>query len=127
MYRVSPFTYIVSSVLSTGLAETDIVCSDIEELHLSPPLQNQTCQEFLGQYAQFTHGRILNPEATSNCRYCPAARTDDFLATISVRFDERWRNIGILFAYVGFNIVAGIFLYWLARVPKRSRVKEKKA
>lgn len=126
MYRVSPFTYIVSSVLSVGLAQTDIVCSDIEELHLSPPLANQTCQEFLGPYAQFAHGRVMNPEATTDCRYCPAARTDDYLNTIDVRFSDRWMNIGVLFAYVGFNFVAGIFLYWLARVPKRSRVKEKK-
>jgi flagellar biosynthesis/type III secretory pathway M-ring protein FliF/YscJ len=31
---------------------------------------------------------------------------------------RRWRNFGLLWVYVVFNIFAAVFFYWLARVPK---------
>jgi ABC-type multidrug transport system permease subunit len=42
-------------------------------------------------------------------------------------YSDHWRNIGVLFAYVGFNIVAAVFLYWLCRVPKHWSRKVKQA
>ncbi|EED13247.1 ABC multidrug transporter, putative [Talaromyces stipitatus ATCC 10500] len=124
MYRVSPFTYIVSAVLSVGLAQTSVECSSIELLTLSPPNAGETCQSFLSNYILDVGGRIINPNATENCQFCSLATTDEFLAAESIYFSERWRDIGILFAYCGFNVLAAIFLYWLARVPRGNRVKE---
>lgn len=103
MYRVSPFTYLVSAVLSVGLAGTSVKCSDIEILHVPPP-QGQNCSSFLDAYVQMSHGRLLNPEATSDCQVCPVADTDTFIV---------------------FNIFAAIFLYWLIRVPKKRSRKIK--
>ncbi|OKL58610.1 ABC transporter CDR4 [Talaromyces atroroseus] len=124
MYRVSPFTYMVSAVLSVGLAQTAVQCSSIELLSLAPPNAGETCQSFLGSYVSSAGGQLMNPNATSNCEYCSLATTDEFLAAEGIYFSDRWRNIGILFAYCGFNILAAVFLYWLARVPKGNRVKE---
>jgi ATP-binding cassette subfamily G (WHITE) protein 2 (PDR) len=46
MYRVSPFTYLVSGMMATGLANTDVICSSIEYLHLNPP-PGHTCAAYL--------------------------------------------------------------------------------
>lgn len=124
MYRVSPFTYFVSAVLSVGLAQTDVNCSSMELLTLSPPTPGGTCRSFLYNYTTYAGGRIINPDATANCQFCSLATTDDFLAAENIYFSDRWRDIGILFAYCGFNVLAAIALYWLARVPKGNRVKE---
>jgi ATP-binding cassette, subfamily G (WHITE), member 2, PDR len=124
MYRLSPFTYIVSAVLSVGLAGTAVKCSSIELLNLAPPNAGETCESFLGAYVSSAGGQLMNPNATSSCEYCSLATTDQFLDAESIYFSERWRNIGILFAYCAFNIFAAVFLYWLARVPKGNRVKE---
>jgi ATP-binding cassette, subfamily G (WHITE), member 2, PDR len=124
MYRVSPFTYMVSAVLSVGLAQTDVKCSSIELLTLSPPTRGETCQSFLSNYTSYAGGQIINPDATTNCQFCSIATTDDFLAAESIYFSDRWRDIGILFGYCAFNVAAAIGLYWLARVPKGNRVKE---
>ncbi|TQN73727.1 ZEB2-regulated ABC transporter 1, partial [Colletotrichum shisoi] len=43
---------------------------------------------------------------------------DDFLASVNVDFANRWRNFGIMWAFVVFNVAAAFLLYWLARVPK---------
>ncbi|PKX99341.1 pleiotropic drug resistance family ABC transporter [Aspergillus novofumigatus IBT 16806] len=124
MYRLSPFTYLVSSVLSVGLAGTSVKCSDIEILHVPPP-QGQNCSSFLDAYVQMSHGRLLNPEATANCQVCPVADTDTFLAQLSISYSDRWRNVGLLFVYIVFNIFAAVFLYWLIRVPKKRSRKIK--
>ncbi|EZG03190.1 hypothetical protein H106_06691 [Trichophyton rubrum CBS 735.88] len=124
MYRLSPFTYFVSAVLSTGVGRTDIVCAANEILRLTPAA-GQTCMEYLGPYTKFAGGRILTPDATDMCEFCAVADTDTFLKGVNIIFDERWRNIGILFGYIAFNMVGAIGLYWLLRVPKRkSGVKQ---
>ncbi|KAK1142767.1 Multidrug resistance protein [Aspergillus melleus] len=124
MYRVSPFTYLVSSVLSVGLSGTDVECSDIELLRLPPP-DGQNCSTFLGPFAEMAQSRLINPEAGTECLMCTFKKTDQFLETLSINFDDRWRNIGLLFVYIVFNAVAAVFLYWLLRVPKKKSRKEK--
>ncbi|KAL2868039.1 pleiotropic drug resistance family ABC transporter [Aspergillus lucknowensis] len=118
MYRVSPFTYLVSSVLSTGLSGTDVHCSDIEVL-LIPPLEGQTCSEYLGPYARAIQGKLLEPSPTGECRLCAVSTTDQYLSQLSINPDDLWRNVGLLFVYIVFNAVAAVFLYWLIRVPKK--------
>ncbi|KAI9935030.1 hypothetical protein ASPWEDRAFT_117761 [Aspergillus wentii DTO 134E9] len=124
MYRVSPFTYLVSAVMSTGLAGADVKCSDIELLALQPP-SGQNCSAFLDTYVANYGGRLLNGDATSDCQVCSLSTTDQFLEEMSMSPSDTWRNVGLLFVYVGFNFFAAIFLYWLVRVPKNSR-KDKK-
>jgi ABC-type multidrug transport system permease subunit len=76
---------------------------------------------------QYAGGYLANPDATTDCQFCPVSTTDSFLAQLSIFYSDRWRDIGILFAFVGFNILAAVFLYWLARVPKKTTVKEKQS
>lgn len=117
MYRVSPFTYLVSAVLSTGLSGGTVECSSIELLKVDPP-SGQNCSTYLGQYVDLYQANLLNPEATSGCQICSIRSTDTFLAQLSIKFSDHWRNVGLLFVYMGFNIVMALFLYWLIRVPK---------
>ncbi|KAJ5781341.1 hypothetical protein N7457_006501 [Penicillium paradoxum] len=117
MYRVSPFTYLVSSVLSTGLAKTSVECSSIELLTISPP-RGETCSSYLDPYINALHGKLLNPTALRDCQICTMSTTNQFLASLSISDSDIGRNIAVLFVYVGFNVLAAVFLYWLFRVPK---------
>ncbi|KAH0536023.1 hypothetical protein FGG08_007090 [Glutinoglossum americanum] len=119
MYRLSPFTYLVSAVLSVGLANAPARCSDIELLHFEP-VSNITCSSYMASYIQRAGGYIANPEATSDCSFCPISDTNTFLASISVDYSDRWRDFGLLWVYVTFNAAAAAVLYWLVRIPKRS-------
>ena len=118
MYRVSPFTYLVSAVLSTGLSGGNVECSSIELLKVNPP-SGQNCSSYLDQYVNLYQANLLNPDATSGCQICSIRSTDAFLAQLSIKFSDHRRNVGLLFVYVGFNIVMALFLYWLVRVPKK--------
>ena len=42
MYRVSPLTYLIDALLSTGVANTDVTCAPYELVEISPP-QGMTC------------------------------------------------------------------------------------
>ncbi|KAK8188116.1 putative ABC transporter [Phyllosticta capitalensis] len=137
MYRVSPFTYLVSAILSTAVAGASVRCAANEFLVLQPadlsipaPASSSlppaatnatTCQEYLAPYMSVAGGYVDNRDATADCRFCPLADTDAFLAGISARYADAWRNFGILWAYVVFNVCGAFFLYWLVRVPKRVR------
>ncbi|KAF9887930.1 hypothetical protein FE257_009452 [Aspergillus nanangensis] len=118
MYRVSPFTYLVSAMLSTGLSGAEARCEKVEYLTFDPP-DGQTCAQYMNPYINMTHsGYLLEPQATEGCSFCPVDNTNTFLLSISSKFEDAWRNFGLMWVYIAFNIVAAVFIYWLARVPK---------
>ncbi|KIY50620.1 ABC transporter Cdr4 [Fistulina hepatica ATCC 64428] len=123
MYRVSPFTYFVSGMLSTAVAHNKVECAAIEYTVLEPP-SGDTCWQYLDPYVTATGAYLSNPNATSECLVCPMSSTDQFLAEIGIYFDDAWRNFGILWVYIIFNIFASLFVYWLARVPKGRKAME---
>ncbi|KAK7466063.1 Multidrug resistance protein [Stygiomarasmius scandens] len=123
MYRVSPFTYFVEGMLSVGVANAKATCSDIELSIIDPPI-GQTCWQYLEPFITAVGtGDVLNRNATSACQFCALTDTNVFLKTVSASYEHRWRNFGIMWVYVIFNVVAALFLYWLARVPKGAKGK----
>lgn len=120
MYRVSPFTYLVDAMLSTGVANTDVVCAANELLHFQPA-PSQSCDAYMSTYMATLGGRLQNPSATSDCSFCVLDSTNQFLSMISSSYDLRWRNFGILWVFIVFNAVMAVFLYWLVRVPKKQK------
>lgn len=125
MYRISPFTYMVSGMLAVGVANTNVVCAANEFVRLKPP-SNQTCGEYLATFVTATKGNLLNPGSTDECVYCPMSETNTYLAGVSSYYSERWRNFGIVWVFCIFNIAAALFVYWLARVPKNKLGKKTK-
>ncbi|KAL9123282.1 MAG: hypothetical protein Q9187_000154 [Circinaria calcarea] len=120
MYRVSPFTYLISAMLSTGIANTIATCSDIELLTLQPTPGN-SCGEYMQSYISSTGGYLTNANASSDCRFCAVADTNTFLASVSSSYADRWRNLGIMAAFTVFNVFAALGIYWLVRLPKKHK------
>jgi ABC-type multidrug transport system permease subunit len=119
MYRVNPFTYLVSGLLSTSLGNAPMHCAENEFLSFSAPA-NLTCGEYMQDYISAHGGYLLDSEARGgvNCHFCMSDNTNQFLRNINIDFSTRWRDFGLMWVYVVFNTVAAIFLYWLFRVPK---------
>ena len=117
-------TYLVSGLLSTGVANTEVYCAANELLRFQPP-SGSTCGEYMSTYIDVVGGRLSNPNDTSDCSFCPISDTNTFLAGVSSNYDDRWRNFGILWVFVFFNVAAALFIYWLARMPKKNLGKKK--
>ncbi|RFU24398.1 hypothetical protein B7463_g11940, partial [Scytalidium lignicola] len=125
MYRVSPFTYLVDGILSVGLANTKVTCSSIEYLHFDPP-SGKTCGQYMADYIALTGGYLVDANASSDCSFCTVAETNVYLKSLNSDYSHRWRNFGLLWVYILFNVFMAVFLYWVARVPKNKK-KEKEA
>ena len=122
MYRVSPFTYLIGGWAGTGLAGRAVQCVRNELAVFNPP-SGQTCMAYLTPYfEEGAPGQLYNPSATSSCEYCPLRNADQFLAASRVYPSQRWRNLGIGWAYIVFNLFAAILLYYLFRVRRVSFV-----
>lgn len=123
MYRLSPFTYLISAMLSTGLANTSVTCASNELVKFTPP-DGQTCGMYLAKYIDAAGGYLQDSNATDQCSFCTIADTNVFLTSISSNYDNRWRDFGIGMAFIIFNIAASLGLYWLLRMPKGKKNKE---
>ncbi|KAI1451361.1 ABC-2 type transporter-domain-containing protein [Annulohypoxylon moriforme] len=126
MYRVSPFSYLVSAMLSVALANTHVQCATNEYVHFDPP-EGMTCLQYLDPYKNLTGGYIEagTESRTSDCSFCTTYETNTYLAQANAYYSERWRNFGIFWAYIVFNIFGALFMYWLARVPKGKKKEDK--
>ena len=120
MYRVSPMTYLVGGWAATGLMGRAVRCAQ-QELAIFNPPSGQSCGQYLQRYLNNgAPGALYNPQATASCQYCPQRSANQFLAGVDISPDQRWRNFGIGFGYIVFNVFAAVVLYYLFRVRKVS-------
>lgn len=124
MYRVNPFTYLVSSLLSTTLGAARMQCADNEILSFSVP-SGMTCGEYMEDYRAANGGYLLNPgaEASEQCNFCTSEYTNQFLSHVNVDFETRWRDFGLLWVYIAVNTIGAIVFYKLFRVPRKKKEK----
>ncbi|PLB45040.1 ABC drug exporter AbcA [Aspergillus steynii IBT 23096] len=116
MYRVSPFTYLVSGMLSVGIADTIVTCADNEYLRFDPV--NTTCGRYMAPYIAQVGGYLQEETATTDCRFCPVADTNTFLRGVGASYADVWRNFALMWVFILTNVVAACLLYWWARVPR---------
>lgn len=125
MYRFNPFTYLVSVVLSVGLAHSSVECSESELLHFLPP-QGMLCEQYMKPYMAKAGGYLTKEHSVNgSCVYCTMKDTGPFLKSINADYHTRWRDIGVFIAFIVFDLVLTIGFYWLSRIPKGSRQKKK--
>ncbi|KAL8388717.1 hypothetical protein RB599_010055 [Gaeumannomyces hyphopodioides] len=115
MYYVSPATYLVKGIVAAGVSGRLVTCSN-SELRVFQPADGLSCGAYMEAYLSAAGadgaGSLLNPNATTDCEYCPLAFADQYLAHASISLSEGWRNLGIGWAYVMFNIVATLVVYY---------------
>ncbi|KAF9890970.1 hypothetical protein FE257_005227 [Aspergillus nanangensis] len=117
MYRLSPFTYWVGGVAATQMHGREIRCSDVEMSVFNPP-SGMNCGDYMQQYMSVAPGYLENPNATDSCNYCSISTADQYLGSVHMEWDQRWRNFGIFWAYIVFDIAAAVALYYCFRVKK---------
>jgi ATP-binding cassette, subfamily G (WHITE), member 2, PDR len=105
----------VQGFTGVGISGTNVVCAPQEFVTFEPP-SGATCQSYAQTFIDTSGGYLANPNATTACDFCTFSTTDSYLAQYDIHYDQRWRNYGLIWSYILFNIAAAVFLYWLARV-----------
>ncbi|KKY15173.1 putative abc-2 type transporter [Diplodia seriata] len=137
--RASPFTYLVAAALSAAVGGREVRCADEEVLRFELPrdarglgrgLSAESCEAFLAPWVEEMGGYVVPvpvPDGGGGggggggaevCGYCKMGNADQFLAGVGAEYGDAWRNFGLLWVYVVFNVFAALGLYWLCRVPK---------
>ena len=122
MYQVSPFTYLIGGWAGTSLGQRAVVCAQNELAVFDPP-HGYSCGSYLSAYLTVgAPGYLTNPLAVSACEYCPISNGAQFLSASQIYSSQRYRNLAIGFAYIAFNILAAVTLYYVFRVRRVSFV-----
>jgi len=99
-----------------------MVTCDQSELNIFNPPTGETCQSFAGAFVEVT-GKLLNPDATSACEYCRYSVGDQYLQTLNMSFDDRWRNFGFMCVYIVFNAALCFAFFYLTKVASINTMK----
>ncbi|CAL9734683.1 protein Snq2p [Monosporozyma servazzii] len=122
MWKASPYTYFVQNLIGVALHNKPVVCTKKELNYFQPP-NNMTCGKYMETFLSKSTGYVANPDATSDCAYCIYSVGDDYLSHISASYSYLWRNFGIYFAYIIFNIFGMIVMYYILHVRGVSFIK----
>ena len=117
MWKASPYTYYLQSLIGIMLHEKPVICSKKELTYFDPP-EGQTCGEYMTPFFKTGTGYLTDPNAIANCGYCIYSVGDEYLAYISAPYSNLWRNFGFYFAYTIFNMFAMVAVYYIFHVRK---------
>ncbi|KAI6145202.1 ABC-2 type transporter-domain-containing protein [Pisolithus tinctorius] len=116
MYWTSPFSYLIDGLIGEAVGNMDINCSTTELVVIQPP-SNMTCGDYMTTFISEVGGYLTNSSATSACNYCPYRTTDQYLGSnFNIMYQHRWRDVGVLLGFTGFNTVAIFVLTYLFRL-----------
>ncbi|KAI0673630.1 ABC-2 type transporter-domain-containing protein [Trametes maxima] len=118
LYQLSPYTRVMAVMVSTELHGLKITCRPDEFIPFNPPT-GQTCQQWAGEFVSGFGGYLDNPADITACRYCQYSVGDEFFVPLNIRYENRWRDIWILFAFAVFNFLATIIASRFLRFAKR--------
>lgn len=127
MNRVIPSTYLVEGIVGQGMLSAwrrfqklivsygvatggmPIHC-DLDEIVSVDPPAGMTCSQYLAAFAETAGGYLTNANDSQACGYCPYRTKDIFFTeNFSISYSHRWRDFGILIAYVFINVSSRVF------------------
>ena len=99
IYYMNPSTYWISGTLAATLPSAPVRCAPSEAAYFSPP-PNMTCQDYAGAFVQAAgQGYLTNPSGTADCGYCPFKDGTEYMATLNIVPDDKWKYFGIFLAF----------------------------
>ncbi|CDS09454.1 hypothetical protein LRAMOSA10814 [Lichtheimia ramosa] len=120
MYWLDPFHYYIEGLTTNEMEHIIVECSDRDLVKFSPP-SGQTCGEYMANYLNNGGpGYIVDENATDMCGYCNYKSGPEYYGTI-YQWDaaNKWRDLGIIFAFFVFNVFLFIGLCWWKRKGRR--------
>ncbi|KAK5116214.1 hypothetical protein LTR62_008540 [Meristemomyces frigidus] len=103
LYQLDPFTRLISGLVATELHGLPVVCKQ-SELNLFSAPSGQTCGQYMADFFVRGGAGYIIDNATSNCAYCAYSVGDQFYEPLGISFAHRWRDFGILTAFIGSNL-----------------------
>jgi ATP-binding cassette subfamily G (WHITE) protein 2 (SNQ2) len=104
LFQLDPFTRLIGGMVVTELHGREVVCTP-NELNAFAAPAGQTCGEYMSNFFERGGNGYIVDNATSACQYCAYKVGDQFYDALELNFDNRWRDLGILIAFTGSNLI----------------------
>ncbi|KAK4501851.1 hypothetical protein PRZ48_007660 [Zasmidium cellare] len=104
LYELDPFTRLISALVSNELHGQPVVCTTAELNRFTAP-PGETCGDYMQPFFAAGGPGYITNNATSDCSYCAYSIGDQFYEPLGISFDHRWRDFGILCAFIGSNLI----------------------
>ena len=124
MNMVTLVTYFRSSLMTASLGKVAIRCSPSETLKF-PTAGRLTCGEYMQSYINSQGGYLVDAASASECGFCPYSDIDAVYKNMGIRYQDRWRDLGITLAYSTFNVALAMLLYWRFRSHNKTKIKHR--
>ena len=105
LYQLDPQTRVIAGMVSTELHGLPVNCRP-NELNPFPAPAGISCGDYMEPFFSAGGAGYLADNITSACQYCAYKVGDQFYQPLSISFDDRWRDLGILVAMVCANLGA---------------------
>ena len=130
MFPLSTFTYIVEGFIGDVLHDAPVRCTEEEFQRILPP-NGQSCAQYLGNFSMELGSKVNGmgyfrdaPDG-NGCDYCSMRTGEDYLSSIKLSSDHRYRNIGIVIAYIAFSYICLFVLYYIFRIASWKKLVRK--
>lgn len=98
---------VINTQRHVAIGHMDINCTPTELVTVDPS-GGLTCGLFLQEFISRSGGYVTNSDATSDCQYCSARTTDQWMApNFNIHYSNHWRDFGIFWGYIVFNVRHG--------------------
>ncbi|KAF1969389.1 hypothetical protein BU23DRAFT_240612 [Bimuria novae-zelandiae CBS 107.79] len=100
LYQLNPMTRLVSGMIVTELHDRKVECTQVELNTFNAP-PGQDCGTYMSDFFANGGPGYLVDNATDFCQYCAYKVGDQFFEPLGLEFRHRWRDLGILAAFIG--------------------------
>lgn len=108
LFQLDPFTRLIGGLVVNELQGLPVVCSDTELNNFTSPA-GTTCGAYMAPFfANGGTGYLINNN-TQHCSYCALKDGSQYFTALGYAFDHRWRDLGILAAFIGSNLILLFF------------------
>lgn len=101
---IHSLTYLVGGLVANELHDLPVVCTASELDNFTAPA-GRSCGEYMSAFFAAGGAGYIVDNTTSDCAYCAYSVGDQFYEPLGITFAARWRNLGILSAYIGSSLV----------------------
>jgi ATP-binding cassette, subfamily G (WHITE), member 2, SNQ2 len=118
LYELNPLTRLIGGMVVTELHDRPVICEPREYNPFTAP-PGQTCGDYMARFFAAGGPGYLESNTSSTCNYCAYRIGDQFYQPLGYEFETRWRDLGILAAFIGSNLVILFLAVSITTVKKR--------
>ncbi|KAF4342638.1 ATPase [Fusarium beomiforme] len=122
LYYINPYNYMMGSMLAFDVWGSEVKCKESEFARFSPP-NGTTCGEYLKEWLTHVPSKLINPDATDECKVCSYSKGEDYLRTLNIKeYSYAWRDAGITAAFV-FSSYALVYILMKLRTKTSKKAE----